>query len=160
LREDERARQALGVEGGTGLVIKKPSRVRPGLSGSGLDQGGSPLKIGQLPDATAGALPRVSKGQGRSGSQLAEEAVHPYITQTLAAERIKDWQQQAAWARRAKEARRARRAWMMPAAARLVLLLSSHVPPAPARPVAGRLGAAEGRPAAAEERRPESTRAA
>jgi hypothetical protein len=56
-------------------------------------------------------------------------------------------------------ARRARRAWMMPAAARLVLLLSSHVPPAPARP-AGRLGAAEGRPAAAEERRPESTQAA
>jgi len=86
--------------------------------------------------------------------------VHPYITQTLAAERIKDWQQQAAWARRAKEARRARRAWMMPAAARQVLLLSSYVPPAPARPVAGRLGAAEGRPAAAEERRPESTRAA
>jgi hypothetical protein len=59
--------------------------------------------------------------------------VHPYITQTLAAERIKDWQQQAAWARRAKEARRARRAWMMPAAARQVLLRSSHVPPAPAR---------------------------
>jgi hypothetical protein len=56
--------------------------------------------------------------------------VHPYITQTVAAERIKDWQQQAAWARRAKEARRARRAWMMPAAARQVLLLSSHVPPA------------------------------
>jgi hypothetical protein len=86
--------------------------------------------------------------------------VHPYITQTLAAERIKDWQQQAAWARRAKEARRARRAWMMPATARQVLLRSSHVPPAPARPVAGRLGGAEGRPAAAEERRPESTRAA
>ena len=85
--------------------------------------------------------------------------MHPYITQTLAAERIKDWQQQAAWARRAKEARRARRAWMMPAAARLVLLLSSHVPPA--GPAGGRpVGAAEGRPAAAEERRPESTRAA
>jgi hypothetical protein len=48
----------------------------------------------------------------------------------------------------------------MPATARQVLLRNSHFPPAPARPVAGRLGGAEGRPAAAEERRPESTRAA
>ena len=86
--------------------------------------------------------------------------MHPYITQTLAAERIRGWQQQAAWARRVKEARRARRAWMMPYAARLVLLRSRHVPPASVRPVAGRLDAAEGRPAAAEDRRPESTRAA
>jgi len=65
--------------------------------------------------------------------------VHPYITQTLAAERIRGWQQQAAWARRVKEARRARRAWMMPYAARLVLLHSRHVPPASVRPVAGQL---------------------
>jgi hypothetical protein len=68
LGKGERARQALGVEGGAGLVIKQPSRVRPGLRRS-------PLKIGQLPDATAGALPRISKGQGRTGPQLAEEAV-------------------------------------------------------------------------------------
>ena len=65
--------------------------------------------------------------------------MHPYITQTLAAERIRGWQQQAAWARRVKEARRARRAWMMPYAARLVLLHSRHVPSASVRPVAGRL---------------------
>jgi hypothetical protein len=85
--------------------------------------------------------------------------VHPYITQTLAAERIRGWQQQAAWAWRVKEARRARRAWMMPYSARLVLLRSRHVPPASVRPVAGGLDA-ERRPAAAGNRRPESTRAA
>ena len=65
--------------------------------------------------------------------------MHPYITQTLAAERIRGWQQQAAQARRVKEARRARRAWMMPYAARLVLLHSRHVPSASVRPVAGQL---------------------
>jgi len=35
--------------------------------------------------------------------------VHPYIGQALAAERARDWQQQAAQARRAKQARRGRR---------------------------------------------------
>jgi hypothetical protein len=50
LHEGQRARQALGVEGGAGLVIKQPSWVRRGLRRS-------PLKIGQLPDAAAGALP-------------------------------------------------------------------------------------------------------
>ena len=62
-------------------------------------------------------------------------------------------------ARRLKRAG-ARSAWMMPYPARLVLLRSRQVPPASVRPVAGRLDAAEGRPAAAEDRRPESTRAA
>jgi hypothetical protein len=83
--------------------------------------------------------------------------VHPYITQTLAAERIRGWQQQAAWARRVKEARRA---WMKPYAARLVLLRSRHVASASVLPVAGGLDAAERRPAAAGDRRPEGTRAA
>ena len=84
--------------------------------------------------------------------------MHPHITQTLAAEPIRGWQQQAAQARRVKEARRARRAWMMPLTARLVLLRSSRI--LPAQPVTGRPGVAEGRPTAAEERRPESARAA
>lgn len=86
--------------------------------------------------------------------------MHPYITQALAAERIRGWQQQAAWAWRVKEGRRARRAWMMPYPVRLVLLRSRHVPSASVRPVAGGLDAAERRPAAAGDRRPESTRAA
>jgi hypothetical protein len=38
-----------------------------------------------------------------------EDKVHPYIGQALAAERVRDWQRQAAQARRAKQARRARR---------------------------------------------------
>ena len=84
--------------------------------------------------------------------------MHPYIMQTLAAERIRGWQQQAASARRVKEARRARRAWMMPLAARLVLLRSRHI--LSAQPVTSRHSVAEGRPAAAGGRRPESTRAA
>ena len=84
--------------------------------------------------------------------------MHPYITQALAAERIRGWQQQAAQARRVKEARRARRAWMMPLAARLVLLRSRRI--LSAEPVTSRRGVAEERPAAAGERRPESTRAA
>jgi hypothetical protein len=84
--------------------------------------------------------------------------VHPNITQTLAAERIKGWQQEAAQARRVKEARRARRAWMVPIAARLVLLRSRRI--LSAQPVTGRRGAAEGGPTPAGERRPESTRAA
>ncbi len=84
--------------------------------------------------------------------------MHPYMTEILAAERVKDWQQQAEQARLANRARRVRRVWLMPYAARLVLLRSRHV--RVARPVAGPPGAAEGRPAKADERQPESTRAA
>jgi hypothetical protein len=80
------------------------------------------------------------------------------MTEILAAERVKDWQQQAEQARLINRARRARRAWLMPYAARLALLRSRHVPAA--RPMAGPPSAAEGRPARAGERQPESTRAA
>ena len=78
---------------------------------------------------------------------------HPQITQILAAERVKGWQREAEQARLASGARRARRAWLMPYAARLALLRSRHVP------AAGPRGIAEGR-VAADERQPESTRAA
>jgi len=84
--------------------------------------------------------------------------VHPHITQTLAAERVKGWQQEAEQARLASGARRARRAWLMPYAARLALLRGRHVPAS--RPAAGPRGIAEGRPATADDRQPESTRAA
>src|SRR5690348_4185867 len=44
-----------------------------------------------------------------SGAGSEEEAVYPYLTQALAAERVRDQQQQAALARLARKARRARR---------------------------------------------------
>ena len=84
--------------------------------------------------------------------------MHPYMTEILAAERVKGWQEQAEQARLVNRARRARRAWLMPYAARLALLRGRHV--RAARPVAGTPGAGEGRPATADERQPESTRAA
>jgi hypothetical protein len=80
------------------------------------------------------------------------------MTEILAAERVKGWQQQAEQARLVNRARRARRAWLMPYAARLALLRGHHV--RAARPVAGTPAAAEGRSATADERQPESTRAA
>ncbi len=83
--------------------------------------------------------------------------MHPYMTEMIAAERVKAWQQQAEQARLVNRVRRARRAWLMPYAARLALLRGRHV--RAARPVAGPPGA-EGRPATADERQPESTRAA
>ena len=89
---------------------------------------------------------------------VAEEVVHPYMTEIIAAERVKGWRQQAEQARLANRARRARRAWLMPYAARLALLRGRHVPAA--RLVAGSPGAAERRPATADEHQPESTRAA
>ena len=84
--------------------------------------------------------------------------VHPYMTEIIAAERVKGWLQQAEQARLVNRARRARRAWLMPYAARLALLRGRHI--RAARPAAGPPGAAEGRPATADERQPESTRAA
>ena len=89
--------------------------------------------------------------------------MHPYMTRALAAERIKSMEQQAALARLAREARRARRAPML-AAAGQASPHSRPAPPALAAPpaplVTSRRGVAEGRPAAADERRPESTRVA
>ena len=99
-----------------------------------------------------------------TGSRLVEESLHPHMI--LATERIKDWQREAARSRLAREARRGRRAWMMPYAARLVLLRSRLLPSAPlaaGRRSAGEqrsTAAGEPRSAAAAERRPESTRVA
>jgi len=93
--------------------------------------------------------------------------VHPHIAQALAAERIRDRQQQAALARQAKQARRARRGRVQ-GAGRLVPPDRRPIPPA--QPVAdppvadpfgaagGRQrGAAEGRLAEADERTPAGT---
>ena len=92
--------------------------------------------------------------------------MHPYLTRAVAAERIKSMEQEAALTRLAKEARRARRAGRAPmlAAAGQASPHSRPAPPAPAAPpappVTSRRGVADGRPAAADERRPESTRVA
>jgi hypothetical protein len=93
-----------------------------------------------------------------------EETVHPYLTSALAAERTRDWQQRAARAGLARQARRGRR--IRKQAARALPPLATG--PAPqAQPAAGQQGwqqageqpgAARG-PAAAEERRPAGTRA-
>jgi hypothetical protein len=83
--------------------------------------------------------------------------------QALSTERIRDWQQQAEQARWIKESRHARAARRVrPArelvAAALAPLGIRRVPPA--QPAAGRTGAAEGQPAAADERRSADTRVA
>jgi len=93
--------------------------------------------------------------------------VHPHIAQALAAERIRDRQQQAALARQAKQARRARRGRVQ-GAGRLVPPDRHPIPSA--QPVAdppgadpfgaagGRQrGAAEGWLAEADERTPAGT---
>lgn len=85
-------------------------------------------KIRQPPDADARALLRASEARVQTG-HLMEEAVHPYLAQTLAAQRIRDWQQEAVRAQRAKEARRARRAREMVAGGRPPLR-AGRVPPA------------------------------
>ena len=89
--------------------------------------------------------------------------MHPYLMQTLSADRIRDWQQRAEQDRWIKESRRARRArhprpTRELVAAALAPLGIRRVPPA--QPAAGRTGAAEGQPAAADERRSADTRVA
>jgi len=86
--------------------------------------------------------------------------VHPYLMQALSADRIRDWQrraEQARWIKEARPARPARPARELVAAA-LAPLGIRRV--APAHPAAGRTGGAEGRPAAADERRSAGSRAA
>jgi hypothetical protein len=83
--------------------------------------------------------------------------MHPYVTQALAAEQISGWQQQAARTRLARQAGRARRG-RMSAADRLPPLHSHPIPTA--QLVTGWGDVAEGRPGAANERRPAGTRAA
>ena len=87
--------------------------------------------------------------------------MHPYLMQTLSADRIRDWQrraEQARWiteARHGRPARHARPVRELGAAA-LEPLGIRRVPPA--RPVAGRTGPAERQPAAADGRQSAGTR--
>jgi hypothetical protein len=88
--------------------------------------------------------------------------VHPYLMQTLSADRIRDWQQRAEQERWIKESRRARPArHHRPArelvAAALAPLGIRRVPPA--QP-AGRADSAERQSAMADERRSAGSRAA
>jgi hypothetical protein len=53
--------------------------------------------------------------------------VHPYVVQSLAAERVREWQQEAELARRVKRARRARRG----RAERTATLPAAHGPALP-----------------------------
>jgi hypothetical protein len=87
--------------------------------------------------------------------------VHPYLMETLSADRIRDWQQRAEQARWIKEARHARPARHPRharglVAAALVPLGIRRVPPA--RPVTGRPGTAERQPDAVDGRQSAGTR--
>ena len=87
--------------------------------------------------------------------------MHPYLMQTLSADRIRDWQQRAEQARWIKESRHGRPAHHARpvrelVAAALEPLGIRRVPPA--RPVAGRTGTAERQPAAADGRQSAGTR--
>jgi hypothetical protein len=89
--------------------------------------------------------------------------VHPYLMQTLATDRIRDWHRRAEQARWIKESRRARPARQARptrelVAAALEPLGIRRVPPA--QRAAGRTGVAEGRPAGTGERRSAGSRAA
>ena len=89
--------------------------------------------------------------------------MHPYLMQTLSADRIRDWQRRAEQERWIKESRRARPArHPRPArelvAAALAPLGIRRVPPP--QPVAGQADGAEGQPATADERRSAGSRVA
>ena len=89
--------------------------------------------------------------------------MHPYLMQTLSADRIRDWQLRAEQERWIKESRRARPArHHRPArelvAAALAPLGIRRVPPA--QPAAGRADGAEGQPATADERSSAGSRVA
>jgi hypothetical protein len=80
--------------------------------------------------------------------------------QALYADRIRDWQrraEQARWIKESRPARPARPARELVAAALAPLGIRRA---ASAHPTAGRTGGAEGRPAAADERRSAGSRAA
>jgi hypothetical protein len=62
-------------------------------------------KIGQLPNAAPWPLERVWRQRASHGPGLVEEAVHPYISQALAAERVKDQHRKATRALAASTAR-------------------------------------------------------
>jgi hypothetical protein len=52
---------------------------------------------------------RDGAGEALDPKEDKEDTVHPYVVQALAAQRVKDWQREAALARLAKQARRAGR---------------------------------------------------
>ena len=88
--------------------------------------------------------------------------MHPYLMQTLSADRIRDWQQRAERERWIKESRRARparhpRPVRELVAAALAPLGIRRVPPPAA---AGRADGAEGQPATADECRSAGSRVA
>jgi hypothetical protein len=89
--------------------------------------------------------------------------VHPYLMQTLSADRIRDWHRRAEQARWIKESRRSRPPRQARPARELVAAalgpLGIRCVP-PARQAAGRTGGAETRPATADERRSAGSRAA
>ena len=89
--------------------------------------------------------------------------MHPYLMQTLSADRIRDWQQRAEQERWIKESRRARPACHHRSARELVAAALAplgirRVPPA--QPAAGRADGAEGQPATADERSSAGSRVA
>lgn len=104
-----------------------------------------------------GLTANLEKEGGRRPSVLEEEeAVHPYLTQAAAAERIRDWQRRTARAEQARRVRGIRRARKL--AARPLPLLRGTPEPA-ARLADGSLGGAQ-EPGPARERQPTGTRAA
>lgn len=89
--------------------------------------------------------------------------MHPYLMQTLSADRIRDWQQRAEQDRWIKESRRARparhpRPVRELVAAALAPLGIRRLPPA--QPAAGQADGAEGQPATGDERSSAGSRAA
>ena len=92
--------------------------------------------------------------------------MHPYLMQTLARDRISDWQRRAEQARWVKESRHARHARPAPPARPARELVAAALAPLgirrvrPAQDAAGRTGTAEGQPAAADRRQSAGSRAA
>ena len=86
--------------------------------------------------------------------------MHPHLAQALTTERIRGWQEEAAQAQLARQARPGRRSWRgwggrrarTPAPAGLMSPSGRPVPPE--QPVTARPGAAGGRPVAAEDHQP------
>src|SRR5215470_3338093 len=96
---------------------------------------------------------RESRRDGADRPRNRRKSVDPYLMRVLATDRIKDWQQRAEQERWIKEARNAR-----PARAARELVAAALAPLGirrvqPAQPAAGRTSPAEEQPAAAGERR-------
>jgi hypothetical protein len=103
---------------------------------------------------------------GQDGPQIEEDTMHPMLSQAVAAERIREWRDQAGRDQLASQARRARRQAAAVAAELPRPRGGSGHPavPAPAEPVAVAsrepVAVASGQPAACEDRQPAGGRAA